>query len=96
MFHLQSIKDLYLHALRKKIEYYIDIIIINISIMKSTSKTAEITQQSSEQHIMKAYLDSLAEKEKKGYEIAKSHLGMSFQLEKSLGYLQYKKSLENP
>ena len=64
--------------------------------MKTTSKTAENTQQSSEQQIMKEYLDSLAEKERKGYEIAKSHLGMSFQLEKSLGYLQYKKSLENP
>jgi hypothetical protein len=64
--------------------------------MKSTSKTAENTQQSSEQNIMKAYLDSLTEKEKKGYKIAKSHLGMSFQLEKSLGYLQYKKTLENP
>jgi hypothetical protein len=58
--------------------------------------SAQNTQKQSEQHIMKAYLDSLAEKEKKGYEIAKSHLGMSFQLEKSLGYLQYKKSLENP
>ena len=64
--------------------------------MKNTSNITENTQQQSEQQTMKAYLDSLSEKEKKGYEIAKSHLGMSFQLEKSLGYLQYKKSLENP
>lgn len=64
--------------------------------MKNTSNVTENTQQQSEQQTMKAYLDSLSEKEKKGYEIAKSHLGMSFQLEKSLGYLQYKKSLENP
>jgi hypothetical protein len=64
--------------------------------MKNTSNATENIKQQSEQNIMKAYLDSLAEKEKKGYEIAKSHLGMSFQLEKSLGYLQYKKSLENP
>ena len=35
------------------------------------------------------YLESLSEKEKKAYEIAKSHLGMSFQLEKSNGYLNY-------
>ena len=63
---------------------------------KNTSQTVENTHETSEQRIMKAYLDSLHEKEKKGYEIAKSHLGMSFQLEKSLGYLQYKKSLENP
>ena len=68
--------------------------------MKNTSNVTENTQQQSEQQpinkTMKAYLDSLSEKEMKGYEIAKSHLGMSFQLEKSLGYLQYKKSLENP
>lgn len=62
----------------------------------NTSQITENIQKTSEQQLMKAYLDSLQEKEKKGYEIAKSHLGMSFQLEKSLGYLQYKKSLEKP
>ena len=62
--------------------------------MKNTSQPTENTEKPTEQ-LMKAYLDSLSEKEKKGYEIAKSHLGMSFQLEKSLGYLEYKKSLEN-
>jgi hypothetical protein len=62
----------------------------------NTSQITENIQKTSEQQLMKAYLDSLQEKEKKGYEIARSHLGMSFQLEKSLGYLQYKKSLENP
>lgn len=41
-----------------------------------------------------AYLSSLTEKEKKGYEIAKSHLGMSFDLEKSIGYLEWKKKNE--
>jgi len=35
------------------------------------------------------YLNSLSEKEKKAYNIAKGHLGMSFQLEKSLGYLKW-------
>ena len=58
--------------------------------------TPQTTNPISEEQLMQAYLDSLAEKEKKGYEIAKSHLGLSFQLEKSLGYLQYKKSIENP
>jgi hypothetical protein len=58
--------------------------------------SVQITEKPTEQQLMKAYLDSLSEKEKKGYEIAKSHLGMSFQLEKSLGYLEYKKTLENP
>jgi hypothetical protein len=64
--------------------------------METSTQTTKNIEKTSEQQIMKAYLDSLAEKEKKGYEIAKSHLGMSFQLEKSLGYLQYKKSLEKP
>jgi hypothetical protein len=58
--------------------------------------SVQITEKPTEQQLMNAYLDSLSEKEKKGYEIAKSHLGMSFQLEKSLGYLEYKKTLENP
>ena len=38
------------------------------------------------------YLETLSEKEKKAYEIAKEHLGMSFQLEKSVGYLRWLKS----
>lgn len=45
-----------------------------------------------EQELQEAYLKSLTEKEKKGYEIAKSHLGMSFDLEKSIGYLEWKKN----
>jgi len=40
--------------------------------------------------LMKAYLDTLTEKEKQGYHIAKEHLGMSFQLEKSVGFLAWK------
>ena len=44
-----------------------------------------------EDKLQQAYLDSLTEKERKGYEIAKSHLGMSFDLEKSIGYLEWKK-----
>ena len=37
------------------------------------------------------YLDSLSPKETKAYNIAHSHLGSSFTLEKSIGYLQWKK-----
>tara|TARA_E500000178_G_scaffold354980_1_gene425924 strand:- start:619 stop:786 length:168 start_codon:yes stop_codon:yes gene_type:complete len=37
------------------------------------------------------YIKSLNEIEKKGYEIAKSHLGSSFSLKKSIGYKQWKK-----
>ena len=48
-----------------------------------------------EQQMQEAYLKSLSEKERKGYEIAKSHLEMSFDLEKSIGYLEWKKKNEN-
>lgn len=41
----------------------------------------------------KEYLASLNPKEKKAYEIAKQHLGMSFNLIKSNGFIQWKKSL---
>ena len=44
-----------------------------------------------EAELQQAYLNTLTEKERKGYEIAKSHLGMSFDLEKSIGYLEWKK-----
>jgi hypothetical protein len=37
------------------------------------------------------YINSLSEIEKKGYEIAKSHLGSSFSLKKSIGFKQWKK-----
>jgi hypothetical protein len=35
------------------------------------------------------YLASLNEKEKKAYEIAKDHLGMSYDLTKSIGFISY-------
>lgn len=41
--------------------------------------------------LLKQYLDSLNEKEMQAYEIAKSHLGSSFCLEKSNGFLEWKK-----
>jgi hypothetical protein len=44
------------------------------------------------EELMAQYLDTLSEKEKKAYHIAKSHLGSSFQLEKSNTFLQWKKA----
>jgi hypothetical protein len=41
------------------------------------------------------YLETMTEKERKAYEIAKDHLGMSFQLEKSLGYIQFVAKQQN-
>lgn len=40
---------------------------------------------------LEAYLQSLSPKEIKAYHIAKNHLGMSYQYEKSIGYLAWKK-----
>ena len=37
------------------------------------------------------YLETLTPKEHKSYIIARDHLGMSFTLEKSVGFLQWKK-----
>ena len=41
------------------------------------------------------YLKTLNEKEKKGHEIAKSHLRMTFQIEKSNGFVEWKKKLKS-
>jgi len=46
----------------------------------------------SESKLYEQYLQSLNEKEKQAYEIAKSHLGMSYTLEKSIGFLKWKKA----
>lgn len=35
------------------------------------------------------YVESLSPKEKQAYEIAKSHLGSSFDLNKSLGFIKW-------
>lgn len=50
--------------------------------MKDTDKmNTEITE----------YLNQLGEKEKKAFLIAKNHLGTSFNISKSIGYIQWKK-----
>ena len=42
----------------------------------------------------KEYLETFNEKEKQAYLIAKTHLGMSFDLSKSIGYNEWKKKKE--
>ena len=39
------------------------------------------------------YIESLSKKEKKAYDIAFHHLGSSFTLEKSVGFLQWVKTI---
>lgn len=46
-----------------------------------------------EEELKAKYLMTLSEKERKAYEIAKEHLEMSFQLEKSIGFIKWKKTL---
>jgi hypothetical protein len=42
-------------------------------------------------NLITAYLANMSEKELKAYHIAKDHLGDSFQLEKSIGFLEWVK-----
>lgn len=44
---------------------------------------------------LELYLNSLTEKEMKSYLIAKDHLGSSFDLSKSVGFINWKKDQEH-
>ena len=44
---------------------------------------------------LSAYLQSLSPKELKGYYIAKDHLGMTYQYNKTIGYLAWKTKQSN-
>jgi hypothetical protein len=46
--------------------------------------------------LMEMYLETLNEKELKAYAIAKSFLGTSFQLEKSVGFLRWLRECGKP
>ena len=45
--------------------------------------------------VVDLYIESLSPKEKKSYIIAKNHLGDSFSLEKSVGFIQFKKKIDS-
>jgi len=51
---------------------------------------------SSKEYYLNKYIESLSEKELKAYHIAKSHLGSSFSLEKSKGFIDWKKVADAP
>lgn len=44
--------------------------------------------------LLSEYIKSLDERNKQAYEIAKDHLGTSFDLEKSIGFLNFKEKKE--
>lgn len=46
--------------------------------------------------ISQMYFDSLSEKEKKAFLIAKSHLGSLFTVEKTAGFIKWKSKQEEP
>lgn len=50
--------------------------------------------ENNEQELIEKYIQTFNEKEKKAFEIAKDHLGMSFQIEKSNGYIQWKRKTQ--
>ena len=56
--------------------------------MESSKSDTTASQYTIEQTVQ-MYLDSLSPKERKAYEIAVNHLGSSFSLVKSLGYIKY-------
>jgi hypothetical protein len=55
----------------------------------------ERTNEKSNTSDMNEYLLQLTEKERRAYEIAKSHLQTSFDLEKSIGFKKYMKNKQN-
>ena len=57
--------------------------------MDSTMESITISVEQLKQQ----YIESLSIKEKKAYDIAFHHLGSSFTLEKSIGFLEWKKTL---
>ena len=77
----QEFNEKYFNEIRKNIE------INDFTIIKDdVSNYRPLTE------IQLSQLETLTEKEKMGYHIAKVHLGMSFQLEKSVGFLAWKEN----
>ena len=57
---------------------------------KPSENSSNEINETNETDLLKIYIDTLSKKEYASYLIAKSHLGTSFQLEKSNGYIQWK------
>lgn len=53
-------------------------------------KESNSQQQPPVEELLQKYVDSFTEKERMAYLIAKEHLTMSFNLEKSNGYIKWK------
>jgi hypothetical protein len=62
-------------------------IIANMPTIKKQASNAKIIIKTSESS---KYMSSLTELERKTFEIAKSHLGSSFNMKRSIGFLNWK------
>ena len=53
-----------------------------------------ISSEKKKESLIKDYLKNMSKEEKQAYDIAKSHLESSFDIDKSIGFLNYLKTLE--
>ena len=53
-----------------------------------------VSSDKKKEAIIKDYIKNMTKEEKQAYDIAKSHLESSFDIEKSIGFLNYLKILE--
>ena len=53
-----------------------------------------ISSEKKKESLIKYYLKNMSKEEKQAYDIAKSHLESSFDIEISIGFLNYLKTLE--
>lgn len=65
-----------------------------MDIQKIEKTSEEKPEKITEQELMEQYIKTFSKKELQSYEIAKNHLGTSFQLEKSNGFLKWMKQQE--
>jgi hypothetical protein len=56
---------------------------------KIKEKRPEIIKETEELHML--YISQMSVQERKAYEIAKEHLETSFNIEKSIGFIEWKK-----
>ena len=74
----------------------IDLILKTINHIKSImpKKNFKVKKAPKIADLLSEYIKSLDERNKQAYEIAKDHLGTSFDLEKSIGFLNFKEKKE--
>lgn len=63
--------------------------------ISETESSSILSKELSIAQLTELYIESLSPKEKKSYLIARDHLGTSFSLEKSVGFLAWKSKQKN-